>query len=111
MYLIALALCLTAPVPREAKEAPDLTPGRYTIMWAGSPYTATLSYNGVFEEVAGNGQPWHGQWEWDKETRILRIKETQNGNWFCEWSTTLDLKMCGKTGMGIVIKITPLPYK
>ena len=105
MQVLLLAVCLAAPVPKEAFKPQGLTHGVYELMWSGRPYQATLNGNGEFSEFLPNTpQLWVGSWSWEPETRTLAVNETYNGgeSW-CRWSVVLDKGLNGKTNCGISV--------
>ena len=107
MHFLALALCLAAPIPREARLPPEPTTGVYTILWSGQPYRATFNGNGEFSEfVPDSTQFWVGVWSWDSTSRTLAVRETHNGgdSWF-EWSVVLDRDLCGRTDGGTRVSL------
>ena len=107
MLLLALALALSAPVPKELGKPPELAHGSWVIHWGGHPYLATLSGDGDFAEFCGSGPLWQGRWEWDADTRILTVRESTNGDWFILWRVKLDAKMSGTTDTGTKVRIEP----
>ena len=109
MPLLALVLCLLAPVPKEAHKAPELAHGVYTLMWAGLPYQATLNGNGEFSEfLPDSPQLWVGVWDWDPVLRTLSVSETYDGgtSW-CRWIVVLDGNLAGKTNGGTPVQFRP----
>jgi hypothetical protein len=109
--LLALSLSLGAPVPKEVKNPPpaEITVGIYTIIYAGTDWTATLSPNGEFSEfVADSKNVWDGDWGWNSSTRTLSIGETPGEEFgWCRWSVVLDAKLTGKNNFGSTIEIKP----
>ena len=110
MSLLLLSLAMMAPVPKDRAPAPEVVPGRYSLVWICTDYAAEFDADGEFREQCEHGFPWVGVWQWDAATRTLSIAETNSqGAAWLRWKVVLDKDLVGKTDGGVPVRLKPVP--
>lgn len=98
LLLAAPALAAPAPFRRAEKPAPaaHVTPGRWAMSWAESPWDVTL-YGGGQYRAECCGSRWAGTWDYDPPTRVLSVTETSEEGLTITWAARLDAALSGET--------------
>lgn len=79
---LTLALCLCPaqdPSPDPPPAPLPFTPGEYLVEVGTCNYQMTFHESGAYQALGDTGGKWVGVWKWDKQQRVLTIRESSTG--------------------------------